>query len=310
MREIRTQLRRHGVGFIDIKQMKKLPHEPAWAARLTADPAAVPLFQEELRELVAGECERVESASGRSVEQVLISNERMVGARMPSQVDYPVFRPLVEASITEVIEALDPGEVHVALYTRRQDRLIESCYLWEVQKGRSHGIREQFPFMDEPVIRYSALAARIAAIPRVGSVRVRPFEIIGAGAVAYLDDFLTNVGLQGAVDLSGLEPDLSANQSYSHPALQIALALNGRLETREERAGLRRILKTHLPASSHPAAVVLTGAERRHLLEIYRDENEHLFSTWMPDLPRDAYSTEAKTKELAATLSGENRVER
>jgi hypothetical protein len=303
LRDLRTQLRDRGVGLVTIEQMKKLAHESAWAARLTADPAVAPQFQEELRRLVGREIERVERRSGRPVEQVVISNERMVGARMPSEVDYPVFRPLAEASITEVIDALQPDEVHVALYTRRQDRLIESCYLWEIQKGLTHTVGEQFPFMGEPIISFADLADRISRMPSVSSLRVRPFEIISAGALPYVDDFLANVGLSGSLDYSVVEEDLSANQSYSHAALQIALEINRMMDTREQRRELRRFLKTRFPVGAYPPAAIMLDEDRNTLLDLYSEDNERLFDTWMPELPRDAYSSPARTKALGSVLA-------
>lgn len=299
---LRRQLRANGVALITIEQMKKLRHENVWAARRTANRLEAPLFLEEFRSLVDSEIEAVERKSGEPVRQVLVSNERMVGARMPSEGDYPVFRPQTEAAMGEIIDALDPGEVHVALYTRRQDRLIESCYLWEVQKGLSHSIREQFPFIDEPVMRYYELANRIAKVRRVDSMRVRPFEIISGGSLAYLDDYLSNVGLDGKLDYSEFAKDPSANRSYSQKALDLARAMNPHLDTKEERDAVRRFLKKQFSTDGYPAAKILSDAEREKLVALYREDNERLFSTWMPELPYDAYSTVDGVAKLKSVL--------
>ena len=304
LESLRAQLRAHGVALITISQMKKMQHDQGWAAYRKGPHLKSPLWTAEFRTLVTDEMAAVERESGRPADQVLVTNERMVGARMPSTVDHPIFRPLAERAIGQVLASLEPDEVHVALYTRRQDRLIESCYLWEVQKGLSHTVREQFPFIDEPVMRFSELAERLTAIPGVSSIRVRPFETIAAGSLAYLDDFLGNVGLQGALDLSVFDGDPSANRSYSQKALDVALALNPFLETNKQRNATRQFLKQAFPVGRHPAAAILSEEERLHLIDIYRDDNERLFRTWMPDLPADSYSTLEGTDKLRDVLSG------
>lgn len=301
LNSLRPQLRQHGVALITIEQMKRLPHEDAWAARHSRNPVLAPRFRAELRSLVDEEIEAVEK-TGASVRSVLISNERLVGARMPSEGDSPVFRPKTVDAINEVIDAVEPGEVDATLYTRRQDRLMESCYLWEIQKGLSHSIHDQFPYMDEPVISYFELASRILAIPRVGEIRVRPFETIKQGSLAYLDDFLTVVDLNGSLDYSEFEEDPAANLSYSQQALDIALMINPLLETRKQKSSVRKFLKTQFPIGEYPSAQILTAEERMGLIELYRGDNERLFATFMPELPADSYSELGKDAQLASPL--------
>ncbi len=304
LKKLRPQLRQRGVALITIEMMKKLTHERSWAARRTRNRLEAPLFQHELRNMVGKEMDQVEEVSGAPTQQVLISNERLVGARMPSEGDSPLFRPVAEASITEVMKALSPDEVHLALYSRRQDRLIESCYLWEIQKGLSHTVREQFPYIDEAVLRYFDLARRLRAIPGIDSMRVRPFELISGGSLHYLEDFLGNVGLQGQLDMSEFEDDPSANRSYSGKALAIALKVNGELETKKERDTMKRFLKRVFPIGDYPSAQILSAEERAKLIELYADDNEQLFMTFMPDLPMDSYSSIEATKRLASVFSG------
>lgn len=302
LKQLRPQLHEHGVALITIEMMKKLTHERSWAARRTRNRLEAPLFQHELRNMVAKEMAEVEAATGSPTKQVLISNERLVGARMPSEGDSPKFRPVAEASISEVIKALSPQEVHLALYTRRQDRLIESCYLWEIQKGLSHGVRDQFPYIDEPVLRYYDLARRLRAIPGIDTMRVRPFELISAGSLLYLEDFLINVRLDGRLDMTGFDDEPSANRSYSGKALSIALKANDELETKPERDAMKRFLKRAFPIGTYPGAQILSDEERSKLIDLYADDNEQLFMTFMPDLPMDSYSSVGATKKLGSVL--------
>ena len=59
----------------------------------------------------------------------------------------------------------------------------------------------------------------------------------------------------------------------------------------------------YFPVGDYPSAVILTDLERSRILDIYREDNERLFATWMPDLPRDAYSSITATKALGSVLS-------
>jgi hypothetical protein len=65
---------------------------------------------------------------------------------------------------------------------------------------------------------------------------------------------------------------------------------------------LRKYLKTHFPVGAYPPAAILTDEERIGLLDLYREDNERLFTTWMPALPRDSYSSLAMTKQLGSIL--------
>jgi hypothetical protein len=301
--ELRPQLRAKGVAVVTIEQMKKLPHEKAWRARRTANVLEAPLFHEEFSNLVQSEIDAVVADTGAAVKQLLISNERMVGARMPSEGDSPLFRPLAVPATREIIDILRPDSVHVALYTRRQDRLVESCYLWEIQKGLWHDLSRQFPYLDSAVLTYFDLVRRLQSIPEVGSIRVRPFETIRSGSLAYLDDFFVNLGLQGAIEFSNFADDPAANLSYSQRALEIALKLNPDLDSKPQRDAVRRLLKRHFPPDVYGPALVLTDAERARQLELYESDNERLFATFMPDLPVDSYSSQEATRALGKVLA-------
>ena len=235
---LRRQLRKQGVALVNHRQIKRLQHLSGWASGLKPEPAHAQHFSDELRSLVLDEMSKVEKVSGRPAHQVLISSERLGGARLPTRLDSPVFRPRAVPAIDHVLKALEPEEAHIALYVRRQDRFMESCYIWEIQKGLTHTIRDQFPFIAEPVMDYTELADRLVAIPGVTSIRVRPFETIRSGSLAYLDDFLTNVGLQGTLDYS----TFSAHGSEENPGKVIARIAGRHLETPQQAAAFEAMV--------------------------------------------------------------------
>ena len=297
-------MRNAGVALITIGQMKELAHNRAWGIHSRRNELELRLFQEELRDLVANAMRAVAIASGLQARRVLITNERMVGARMPGTADSSTFRPLAEVSIAEILDTLRPRRTHLALYTRRQDRLMESCYLWEVQKGVSHSLSDQFPYLDRPALGYSSLIRRLEDLTGIDTIRVRPFELIHRGSLRFINDFLVNLDLADQLDLSVFKKDPAANLSYSQRALDLALNMNPLLDTTEQRNATRRFLKRQFPADRYPAARILSDEERLKVIDLYREDNEHIFRAHMADLPSDTYSSEAATSKLGTQPSG------
>ena len=150
---------------------------------------------------------------------------------------------------------------------------------------------------------YWNLLERIAGLDRVESIRVRPFEIIAGGSLQYLDDFLGNVGLTGKLDLGVFEDDPSANRSYSEPALDLALSLNPYLDTADQRAEMKRFLRQRFPVGEFPSAQIIDEESRERIIAAYAFDNERMFSTWMPELPFDAYSTVDGADALRGVLA-------
>jgi hypothetical protein len=224
---------------------------------------------------------------------------------MPSQIDSELFRPMAERALGELLDIVDADESHVIIYVRRQDTFMESAYLWEIQKGLSHPIQEQFPFRSEPIINYHELMRRIERLDRVDSLWVRPFEIIGGGSVAYLDHFMEAVGMAGKLDYSPLESSYSANRSYSQKGLDIALKINSEIDTPKQGEAVKKFLKKHFGVDQYPKAVIWDDVERKAIIDLYRDSNQQLFANYMPDLPDDSYASVKDTAKLKAVLKGQ-----
>jgi hypothetical protein len=146
---LRSALHSKGVALLIHDQMRYLPSEKGWNARRIVRPELADKFASDVQRLVHDEISRIKLVCPHSCTQLLISNERMSGARMPTADDFPVFRPQIEKAIAQLISLFDTEEVRVVVYVRRQDHFFESTYLWEIQKGYNHSIEEQFPFIFE-----------------------------------------------------------------------------------------------------------------------------------------------------------------
>jgi len=305
MRRLTPQLRASGIGVLTLPQIKALPAQKAWMAWTKPQRTKAPLFRRQLRQLISDENERVVAASGDPMQQLFFSEERALGVRMPSQIDSELFRPMAERALGELLDIVGADESHVVLYVRRQDTFMESAYLWEVQKGLSHPIHEQFPFVGHAIIDHAELASRIERLERVDSIRVIPFEIIGGGSVAYLDHFMESVHMAGKLDYSSLDTSYSANRSYSQKGLDIALKVNSEIDTPKQREAVKRFLKKHFGVDQYPKANIWDDVDRKAIIDLYRESNEQLFARYMPDLNVDSYSSIEATAKLKNVLKGQ-----
>lgn len=301
---LRPQLRTHGVAFIGHGRIAKFEHLAGWRCREDAEPARAEAFERELVDAVAHEQKRIADAGGMARGPVLIASDHLVGAANLDTTDEASFRPDAGAATAQVITALGAERVRLVLHTHRQDRLMEFCYLREIQKGHHHAFSEQFPRHLEPVLDYNDLIARLGALPEVVDIRVRPFELISAGPRAFVEDFLGTLGLAGTLDLDGVTDDLRPHHVYSRRALRIALGMNPHLETARDRKLVRQFLLREFAADSDRLSRFLPKRERREVLAAYHDVNRQLFREHMSDLPADSYDSNAATERLADVLGG------
>lgn len=300
---LRPQLRTHGVAFIGHRRIAQLEHLAGWRCRDDADPGDAEAFARELADAVAHEQKRVADVGGAAPGRVLIASDHLIGAANLGADDEGAFRPHAVPAIAHVISALGAERVRLALYTHRQDRLMEFCYLREVQKGHHHTLDEQFPRRFEPLFDYDDLLARLAALPGVVDIRVRPFELVGAGPSAFVDDFLAAVDLSGALDLAGITGDLRPHHVYSRRGLRIALGMNPYLEAPRDRTLVRNFLLDHFAAADDRQSRFMPKRERRRILAAYRDVNRAMFRRHMPDLPEDSYDDNPATDRLTEVLA-------
>ena len=191
------------------------------------------------------------------------------------------------------------GPARISLTVQRPDRLYEHAYLDLVARGETRPPAAALRGVPD----LAELADRIAALPAVQDVTIRPWELVGAGAVAYVDDLLGLVGLRGELDLRRLAHKFSAGRRYSAAAVPVATALLPLATTDEQRADVRRLVLTHLGAAQETDTRFLGAAERAAILTAGRDSNRDLLHRYRPDLPADAYDDDAGTTALGRFLA-------
>ncbi|MDP6933077.1 MAG: hypothetical protein QGG40_09180, partial [Myxococcota bacterium] len=257
-------------------------------------------WRDELAALVVTEVAQVVSVSG-ECRVVVMSNEAMVGTGAP---DYELpYRPKVEAALTDIIEALQPESTTIRMYVRRQDRLLESQYIQQLHDGLVMTFEE---FTDRaakmPLIQFGDLARRVGVLPTVDELIVRPFEIIRSGSLAFIRDFFTSLGLRDA-HIPAIANIGQRNASYTEPAMKAAIAINGLLETEEQKRRTRKFLGALFPKGRYPKPRLFDKEARTSVLDMYREHNEAFFEEFLPQFPRDAYSTPEPCREIESYLA-------
>jgi hypothetical protein len=297
---LRPQLRRHGVAYVGHRALQKLESRDGWVCRDGVDPAASERFEREVAALVQREqAEVARQRGGGGVRLTAISTDHLLGCANLGRPDERCFRPHAVPAVTHLVRAVGADRVRLVLYTRRQDRLMELCYLRAVQNGATYALAEQFPARLRPLLDYHELLERLESLDAVDGVRVRPFEAAGVSATRLAADFLAALGLDGRVDLSPVGADLVPAPVYSHRAMRLALDINPALDTDAERRHVRRFLLEHFPATDDADSRVLAEPDRLRILAAYAAANRRLFERYLPDLPADAYASDERTVELA-----------
>lgn len=299
LRHLRPQLLRHGIGLIGPAALEQLSGVAGWRHHDAVDEAAVAAFERGLAGLVAGETAAVRRA-GAAARAIVLSSDHLLGRDNIDACDERLFRPFAVPSVAQVIRAVGPQSARLVLYVRRQDRLMEACYLRALQNGGTHRFEQQFPRRFEPVLDYDELIGRLESNPGVADVRVRPFELVASSAPALADDLLSSLGLAGRLDLADVGGDLVPYRLYSRRAARIAADVNPYLDSPRERRLVRKFLIEQFPGTDDVSTRLLPAADRQRILEVYAAANRSLFERRMPDLAADAYEREEATADLLA----------
>lgn len=297
---LRPQLSRHGIGLVDHRALAKLAGVDGWRRSEAPDPGCVEAFERGVTELAEAEAHAVSRAAGQ-MHTIVVSSDHLLGRANLDARDERLFRPQAVPSVAQVIRALGGSHARLVLYVRRQDRLMEACYLRALGNGSTCRIEHKFPHRFEPVLDYHELIERLEGVPEVTDVRVRPFELVASSATDYVGDILGALGLSGRLDLTPVGNDLTPYRLYSDRSAAIALDVNPHLESPRERRLVRDFLIEQYPGTDDSSTRVLPAGDRREVLAAYATVNRRLFERWMPDLAGDSYDSDEATARLIAS---------
>ncbi len=296
---IRPQLHHHGIGLIPHGALAGLPSAAGWRTRTGAVPQEAAAFERDVVELIDRESAAIRR-TGAEPRVMVISSDHLLGRENLDGRDEQLLRPAAEEAVGQMLRVADPDRARVVVYLRRQDRLMEACYLRSLQQGATHRFEQQFERRFEPVLDYGALIERLRDLAPSQAVRVRPFELVGTSAVAYVADLLALLGLDGQLDLTRVGDDLRPYRLYSSRAARMALEVNAHLDSSDERRLIREFLLEHFAASDDAGTRLLAPEDRGKILEAYAPANQRLYASYLPDLPVESYASDEATDRLVA----------
>lgn len=207
--------------------------------------------------------------------------------------DAPGLRPHAPTVLAKALAAAGASRARVVLDIRRQDRLMEHAHLHSVRVGGSVAFAEQFPTPEEPMLDWGDLAERLAAVPGVAQVVVRPLEAFAERPELLAADLARLAGLTAIRPTAVVVP-----ATWTNRGIQVAQALNPHLCTEAERDLFRDFLATNFPGPSCGNQFLRAGVRAR-ILAAYEPVNRKLFRTWLPELPEDSYLDDDRTAALA-----------
>lgn len=295
------QLHRHGIGVVDHDAVAALDARHGWQRELVADADAACGFEAELGQLIADAAARAARGSGAPARAVILSSEHFLGRAPVDGREAGRLRPLAVPAVAQAVRASGATRVRLVCYVRRPDRVMELSYLQAIQQGGIHPFAHQFPRLDEPVVDYAGLLTRLAELPEVVDVRVRPVEALAGSPARYADDLLATVGLAGRLDLAAADADRPPIRYYTDRALGLALDVNRYLDTAQERHRMREFLLTNFGADVAHAARPLTDQARGRILAVHAAGIRELFARYLPELPAEAYTDPDATAQLGAS---------
>ena len=290
----RAQLRQRGIRYLDDSTLDGFAHLAGWRASPRPVPDEALAFEHELAAAVGAE----PGGMGRRDPGVLVlAAERLLGLASIGRRDRAQFRPCAVPALTQVIQALGLSAVRLVVQTRRQDRLMERSYVREIEAGHHHRFVHQFPYRTKPALDYGELLERLAGVPGVADVVVRPVEIAAAGAAVAVRDLLTVAGLPTDLDLDAACDGLT-DRNYSYRGVKVARGMNPHVKTAEDRALVRDYVLRRFGADGGDHARIIRPEQRAAILAAYGGANREVFRRYLPGLPEDSYAGDEQTERM------------
>jgi hypothetical protein len=197
---------------------------------------------------------------------------------------------------TTALDAALSTQARVVLHVRRQDRFMEHAHLRAVRAGSTASFADRFPDPSAPTLDWAELADRIAGVPAVVEVVIRPIELFGERPQAIASDLLRIAGIVGVIPAPA-----SPTPTYNERGIRVARAMNAHLTTDPERELVREFVAAHF--AGPVAGNQFLGADKRGgVLAGYAESNRKFFRAWLPEGSEDAYCDDVRTTALEGSL--------
>ena len=194
-----------------------------------------------------------------------------------------------EEMLDKLKELTRSYEVHPIIVVRHQSGFIQSLYNQLVKRGETR----EFPafLSDLPMERYDWNIVCELYVEAFGreNLTVIPFEK-GCYGTAPTNNFLE--GLIAATGIEGMKVDMSTlpilNPSLVPRAIEVQRTANLHLQENEAR-WLAEVFEQNLPKLPGEKHILFNDELKSETFARYRDANQKLFETYMPDFDGSSY---------------------
>jgi hypothetical protein len=211
------------------------------------------------------------------------------------------FRPEAATVVADRLRSLSSVHARVVLDVRRQDRLMEHAHLGLVRSGAVEEFAEQFAEPATPALDWAGLAERIAELPGVAEVVLRPVELFAEWPGQLAAHLLRLAGIAEAAAGPAAAP-----VNYTARGIRIARAMNAHVTSEAERELVHGFVGG-LFGGPETGNLFLDARLRAGVVAGYAEVNRKMFRNWLPELPEDAYLDDDRTAALATRKNQESR---
>ncbi len=205
------------------------------------------------------------------VHQVVISHENALGRPLRAGGDslYPDARALA----ADLAEVCQPWSTRIIWYVRPQHEFLESYYLQTVHQGGTATFAQWTRHLDLAKVSWRPVVDALAQAFGDDRLVVADFSEIELGQKVFLERFLRRVNPSSQPEV---HYRARRNPSIGDVGLDIGLALNGHLESADERKAVRTFLQSRFSNHRYPRPILFTSATIEELAGRYTDEYRQL----------------------------------
>jgi len=209
-----------------------------------------------------------------AVNSIIASHENTLGR--PLVAGRTGLYPRALGNLKGLYNAIGEFDVTIVLSIRPQVAFLQSYYLQLIHEGNHYTFSEWMAQIDTANLSWSAVAQNIRDVFGSQALVIVDFQEIRNGQEAYLNYFFQCItpGLN-------LQPQYRPirNPSISEKGLNIALAANPFLNSREERRKMRRFLQKNFSNLHYPRPNLMSDVNVEQLTQLYDAEYRELIAT-------------------------------
>lgn len=217
----------------------------------------------------------VDKYDGPRIGCVLLSHENALGR--PFVDGCPQLYPRAKECAEKLNQTVGDRVSKVIYYTRSLDAFVESYYLQTVHQGGHETFERWFDRIDMERLSWVPVFESLQQVFGEWRVVIKDFgDSIGPGQAEFLRSFVRLIDDRYNWNNNVFEYKPDRNISIGDKGLDIALRVNGYLETRAQKKAMRRLLQKYFNNKKYSRPELLTAERKALLRERYSKERMHL----------------------------------